>query len=348
MRNEAMANHLSVTEASESDASWSAPERERTQILLDSIFPLDQLFDRGRTLARKSGTLSEQAQELRSLSDYALAIARDTHLAEYDPAKNQQDRLREAEHEKHMRERDEAELALRYANAEVGERQDELAQITTGMPEPHVSLWTAFFAATVLALSVAPTLHDRFFFGLGDQVLAWLFSGVAASTIGALITWALVGSIATVGQRTAANVLGMLAGVGIGIANGAIRLADASNRDEYLFAAGLTLLEISTVVFLEWLARGLRGLYLQWFEHQGVLSAAKSRVEAVIKKRDSRKEEVQTLQQNINDHMRYVESRWVRHNKVADIESAAVKAIINGYQQGLAENLGRVRGLKEA
>src|SRR6202035_1687055 len=105
----------------------------------------------------------------------------------------------------------------------------------------------------VVTLTVAPTLHDFIFRTVDDDLLAQFFSFLSAGCVGALISWAILS-----GRRTLWRWMGLTAGIAMGLGLGIVRLAAAEGATELLFAIGLTVVEVSVVLLLEWYALGLR------------------------------------------------------------------------------------------
>jgi hypothetical protein len=196
-------------------------------------------------------------------------------------------------------------------------------------------------AIITINISIAPTLHDRFFYTLGDDLLAWLASLVGAGFVAALLTLAII-----TGRRTIVHWIGLAAGVGVGIALAVIRLSTAENTGECMFALGLTIFEVAAVLLLEFAASGLRDAEDKW------TPARKSEDEA-IKLRDAAQGDLnrwtsrlEEINKAVRDHICYVEDRATRNLQVSELESVAMKAVLDGYNAGITENLGRILGVR--
>lgn len=319
---------------------------EKFQSLLKSLLPIDDLYEKGRQRARLSCAEKRLPEDLQILEDYARAAALDVHTEPYDPNQNEQDRLREAYYKKRLDDRAESEKALMdVARPRVRDQEAILAALRKNLVQPKLSQVIMIAAVLVISLSVAPTLHDRFFLDLDDPLLAWAISTAGAAFVATFITWSLVGAVATTGKRSITNIGGLVAGIGISVATGILRITEAQTWNEYVFAIALTLVEAFTVVFLEWHAIGLRSNYRQWFEYQQELAKGTAELEAAQADCSRWEEGLAGINKDINSHISYVEERWIRHHKVADLELLAVKAIIDGYDQGIAEVKGRRLGL---
>ena len=140
--------------------------------------------------------------------------------------------------------------------------------------------------------------------------------------------------------------VGLFAGIGVGIALGAIRLSTAENISECTFAAGLTVFEIAAVLLLEWVARSLSEAENTWGETKKVEDEAVQLHEvarADLGRWTSRLEEIN---QAVRNHLAYVEERSTRNLQVSELESVAVKAALDGYNAGIGENVGRILGVR--
>jgi hypothetical protein len=119
----------------------------------------------------------------------------------------------------------------------------------------------------------------------------------------------------------------------------------AQTIEEYAFAIGLSLLEVFAVLMLDWVAKGLRAGHREWTEYQQIIAPATEEVRAARSDLQPWEQRLSSLSDAIQRHIAYVEERWIRHHKIADFELAAVKTIVDGYDQGIAENKGRRLGL---
>jgi hypothetical protein len=133
--------------------------------------------------------------------------------------------------------------------------------------------------------------------------------------------------------------------VGLGLC--LVRLAGCESWTEALMPAGLTVLEIGVVLLLEWHASGLRPRHGEWRARNDAIDKATRDRQAARDLLGERRARVEAMTASIDGHIRYVERRRICNAKVGDIESAAVKAVRDGYHAGLAENRGRARGLRK-
>ena len=297
------------------------------------------LFALGLNRAQQSGTTEPRPDDIRSLEAHARAMARDTYRDKFDPKHNFHDRMMESEYQKLLIDRKAAEDTEQHASANVRDAEDKLARTPKAGVKPTVHPLLVTAAILVLAVTVAPTLHDFVFYGL-DDLLAWFLAFVSSAFVGALITCAILN-----GRRTAWQWLGMAAGIAMGLGLGLLRLSSASETSEVLYAMSFTIVEIAVVVLLEWFALGLRNSEDLW----NVCHTAESEAIAHLENAQAELSRCQTRIKNqnnaISEKILYVEDRHNRNLNVTELESLAVKAVLDGYNAGISENIGRVRGV---
>ncbi len=155
------------------------------------------LFSLGRNRALQSGTTEPLAEDIAALENHARAAAQKTHRDKFDPTKIAHDRMREAEYKKWLADRKDAESAEAEAAANARDAEQRLAETPKAGAKPITQLPLVIFAAFVITLTVAPTLHDLIFFNLEDDLLAHFFSFLSAACVGSFISWAIL-----TGRRT--------------------------------------------------------------------------------------------------------------------------------------------------
>jgi hypothetical protein len=298
------------------------------------------LFHLGRNRALQSGTTQPRPDDIRSLEDHARAMAKDTYRDRYDPAQNVHDAMHQAEYEKNLARREEAEETEQHAAANLRDAEARLALAPKAGPKPvaHPLLVAAFIVA--ITLTVAPTLHDSVFHTLPDDLLTWFFALLSAAFVGGMLTLAILHC-----RRTRWTWIGVAAGVILGIGLGAVRLSSAEGAGEAMFAVGLTLMEIAAVWLLEWLASGLRTNEAEWMERRNAETEALSYRDAAQVDFTRRQVRVKELTQAIVNTISFVENRHNRNIHIAELEAVAIKAVLDGYNAGIAENIGRIRGV---
>lgn len=332
------------------DEEANAPERHPLPNPLDGVVSASDhgsvlgmqtgLFHLGRNRAFQSGTTESLQEDIRSLKDHARAMARETYRDRYDPSANVHDAMHQKEYERALVQRSEAEKGEQHAAANLRDADTILALTPKAGNKPAASpiLVAAFIIA--ITLTVAPTLHDALFLTIGDDLLAWFFSALCAAFVGTMLTLAILS-----GRRTVWTWVGVGAGVILGLGLGAIRLAAAEGAGQVAFGLGLTVVEIAAVLLLEWVASGLRASDEAWL----VLHAAENQA---IAKRDAAQVDLTRRQTRINElrdaianKIAFVEDRHNRNIHIAELEAVAIKAVLDGYNAGIAANVGRVRGV---
>jgi hypothetical protein len=298
------------------------------------------LFRLGHSRALASGTTAPKAEDLQSLEDHARAMAQETFREKFDPDQNTHDRMHQAEYEKALAQRDDAEKGEQVATANLRDAEEDLARTPKAGPKPALHPWLLAAFVMVFAITVAPTLHDFIFHTLSDDLLVWVFSVIFGSSVGCVLTWAILS-----GRHTRLTWIGVGAGVVLGLGLLAVRLSSADGVDEVLLAVGLTIVEIAAVLLLEFLAHGLRGKGADW----NVRFAAES---GALAQRDSCQQDLTRWQarvkekhQSVMEKIALVEDRFNRNIHIEELEQTAMKAVRDGYNRGIAENIGRIHGV---
>ncbi len=306
-----------------------------------SIFEMQTgLFNLGRNRARESGTTESRREDVLALTEHARAMARQTYRDKYDPKQNAHDAMHEAEYRRDLVRRDEAEKAEAHAAANLRDADIKLARTPKAGDKPtaHLLLVAAFIVA--ITLTVAPTLHDALFSTLGDEMLAWFASMLSAAFVGGMLTLAILG-----GRRSTWTWVGVGAGLLLGAGLGAVRLSSAQGAGEVWFAIGLTVVEMAAVLLLEWLASGLRNSEDEWQIKHAAETGAMAARDAAQADLDRWKARIRELNDAIASKIAFVEDRHHRNIHIAELEAVAIKAVLDGYNAGIAENIGRVRGV---
>lgn len=304
------------------------------------------LFDHGRKRAELSRDVEPKEHDLRGLEEHAEAMANEAYREPYDPEKNEEHKLREAEYQALKGTQPEAELAVSFAEADVAKLEDEMSQAKSNMRPPTKPQVLMVSAVAGLALTIAPTLHDYVFITMKDDVSNWAISLLSAMIYGVFITWGLLDSDDEGGRRTVRNWLGLAGGIGVPVGLGILRSANAVGAAEILFAVALTIVEIGIVLLLESRAVTLRVAYQEWAAQQAVLRDITIRLEAARMNLDRCKEKLEDINKAITNHIRLVEELSVRNFNIEKIKADAIKAVRDGYFEGLAINRGYLRGVR--
>lgn len=304
----------------------------------------EDLFTHGKQRAMARGTLEPNTEDVSALESHASAIARESHRDVYDPTQHIHDQLLDDEYKKKLSDRAEAEQGEKYAVATLREREEEAAKAQAGDPPPERSLALPIAAVVAIMITVAPTLHD-FVFIMADDFMSWMFSLLSGLALGVLITLMILGDVDSSNERTTANWVGLSAGIFMGLALGALRVKGAVNNSDYIFAAAMTVLELGIVIGLEGIAMSRRAEQQKWVAQKATADQANARLEMAKVNLQRCKDQVKELNNAINGHINYVEEREVRYLRINEIEAAALKAVRDGYQAGVAENRGRILGI---
>ncbi|MGH9345006.1 MAG: hypothetical protein ACRD19_14750, partial [Terriglobia bacterium] len=298
------------------------------------------LFQLGHNRALQSGTTEPRTYDIHALEDHARAMAKDTYRDRYDPDKNAHDAMHHAEYTRTVAQRDEAEIGEQHASANLRDAEGVVARAPNAGPKPAAKPLLVATFIVALALSIAPTLHDSVFHTIPDDLLAWFASLVSAGFVGGMVTLAILG-----GRRTKLTWIGVAAGVVLGLGLGAVRLSSAEGAGEVLFALGLTIMEIAVVLLLEWLASGLRASEAEWLPQHLAESQALAAREAAQADLERWQARVKELNDAIAAKIAFVEDRHNRNIHIAELEAVAIKAVLDGYNAAIAENVGWIRGV---
>lgn len=297
------------------------------------------LWELARRRALESGATGPCEGDLRALQEHALAMARQTYRDRYDPTANPHDAMHQAEYQNKMAQREEAEKGEAHALANLRDAETKAAQTMAAGPEPTIGGWvTAAFIVAIMA-TVAPTAHDLF--PIDDNWLAWFIALLSSVFVAAMVTFGILS-----GRRTKWAWISVAAGITLGMGLFLVRISAAERVSEILLAAGLTIAEIAAVLLLEALARSLVHEQDDWLGRHAAEEEAINSLEA--KKADVARwqNRIKELLVAIKDDFAYVENRHLSNIGIKELESVAERAVRDGYFHGLAENIGRVRGVR--
>ncbi|HEY2382356.1 MAG TPA: hypothetical protein VGK48_14355 [Terriglobia bacterium] len=298
------------------------------------------LFEIGRNRAIDSAVLKPRELHLNTLREHAAAMAKETRREMFNPDINPEHKLRDDEHNKVLIDREDAEDQVKYAAADVREREQGLAQLAKEeRPTAHI-LMGALIAG--IAVTVTPTIHDYLFSMVEDEALSWLFSFFGSVVLAATVIWAILGSVSATGRKTITNWLGLSAGVLISVGLGLFRISGANGGEEKVVAIGLTILEVGMVVLAEWVAIGLREHVHEWTGKHSERIRAEAELDAALAENNRRIDHLKDLNNKIQAHVAYVEDLSLRNMHLAELIETATKAIVDGYHDGIAFNRGKV------
>lgn len=297
------------------------------------------LYSHGRNRALQSGTVESRPEDVAALTEHARAMARQTYRDRYDPSQNVHDAMHEAEYKRLLGQRVDAETAAQHAGANLRDAEKKLADAPKAGPKPHVHplLIAAFTVA--ICLTISPTLHDLV--ATSDDMLAWFLATLSSALVGFMVTWAILS-----GRRSKWEWIGLAAGVSLGIGLCFVRLSATGDAGDKGIAVGLTIVEVATVLLLEWLASGLRTRDAEWLQKHAVEAQAAAAREVAVADCSRWKDKVNELNEAIDGKIAFVENRHNRNIHLPELEGVAIKAVMDGYNSGLTENIGRLRGVQ--
>lgn len=338
--NRASAAHARVAA---SDTETNAAQSE----VIDVVIKMhSDLVDYGRKRAELSRDVEANLNDLRSLEEHAEAMANEAYREPYDPENNEEHKLREAEYQKLNGIRPEVELALSYAEADTAKLVDEASKVQSNMKAPMAQQVLMVSAVAGLALTIAPTLHDYVFITMKDDILNWAISLLSATVYGVFITWGLLDSDDEGGRRTARNKMGFAGGIVVPVGLGILRAANAVGLAEILFAVALTIVEVGIVVLLEARAASLRVAYQDWAAQQAAFQDVTTRLEQARSHFLGCNRKLEEINEAIDSHIRLVTELTLRNYNIEKVKADAVKAVRDGYFDGLAINRGYLRGVR--
>jgi hypothetical protein len=298
------------------------------------------LFRLAYNRALASGTTVARAEDIQALDDHALAMAKETFREKFDPEQHTHDAMHQAEYERSLAQREDAERGEQQAGANLRDSEQALALAPKAGPKPKISNWLLAAFMVVFSITVAPTLHDSVFHTFPDDLLAWLVSSVCSAFVGAMLCWGILG-----GRQSKWSWIGVSAGVALGIGLLAVRLSSTDGAGEVWFAIGLTVVEIAAVLLLEFLARDLRAKDAEWNVKHAAEAEALAHRDACQQDLSRWQARVREKHQGVIDKIALVEDRFNRNIHIEELEQAAVKAVRDGYNRGVAENIGRIHGV---
>jgi hypothetical protein len=301
------------------------------------------LFKHGHDRAISSGALAPNKADEETLQEHAQAMAREAYREAFDPTKHPQDEMLDTEYRKNLSDRADAEHGAKFAEADVSQREEDLARAHPGSPPPKPPPALIVAAIVATTITVAPTLHDTVFL-MDDDFISWTLSLACGLFVGLLIALMIVGDTDATGHRSITNWIGLSAGILVSLALGALRVGAAKTVGDLVFAAGMTVLELGIVLALEGVATRRRAAMSEWSARNSVAEKATAALDAAKARLERWKERLGVLNQAITHHINYVGERALRNMHIDQIEATAFKAVRDGYLAGIADNRGHVLG----
>jgi hypothetical protein len=132
------------------------------------------------------------------------------------------------------------------------------------------------------------------------------------------------------------------AGIAIGIAFLLIRVSSASSMGDYILAAGLTLIELAVVLYLERRAKQLDVETEAWKAQARSYQQLRELAQAADVEMQRRQSRVDEIDGKIDSHIEKL-SQDRALSDLATLERAALNGIQAGYSAGNAANRGKPR-----
>lgn len=274
------------------------------------------------------------------LREHARAIAEDACRENFNIDESLHDRTRHEEFEKCREEIIEAKEALLNEKSKLKGTESIAVKAKAQVPPtPEFPIAIVVVAIPLITLTVAFALYDSFIASLGF-ILALTFSLMAGLCWGAFIAYLLLHNYnSDETERGWKNWFGLIAGIGMAIALGFIRLSQSSWEFRWL-VIGLTLLEIFIVIGLDFFAQAYRQSLGEYHRKLMLGNEAGGEVEATTAEIKRRQDRVNELQSNIDDHLFYLDERELRAKQRTQFIESAEKAVIDGYYAAIAKNKG--------
>lgn len=339
-------NNHSQNLVKESRSQNSSPRKTDSIKHGRTLYSFKELFKLGYQRAISSGKTESDEKDIETLSHHAAAMAKETYCEKYSPDKLSHDGLREKEFQHLLTEREGAEKASKFASIEVKEKDAEASQLSIDTEKPRAQSWIMWTATLVLSLTLAPAFHDFVFFTLFDDLLNWLFSLIAGCSIGAFLAYSIGNNVEADEGKKLLRLGGLIGGITIAVGLGILRLAGSEEFGGKILAVGFTLIEVGIILVLELVGKGVRKKYQNWLPLFETYNKALAALDAAKKELTRRLQKIDEINLAINDHISYVEQRNTNNKRVEEIEAVAVRSVVDGYSQGLAENAGRLLGVK--
>jgi hypothetical protein len=327
-------NHLSnVVEMGSSDASVG-----------DSSFTLPfltGLFNLGRQRAINAGIVRMTDEFLQPLEEHARGIARESTRAKFDPAAHLHDKMQYDEYERALISRDEARIGEDHAVARLREDKaalDATKRVGVRPSRPSVLL---VISVAMMAVSLTATCHDRLMPAGMEPLLSLVLSMIVGTLLAAAPVYAIFH-----GRNSKQRRMGIIVGILFAIALFSVRIAGAETSGEVLYSAGWAVLELVGVLLAEYISQAHRKAEVEWEEDHHREVAALAAVESSREDIERWRDRIIAAQREIDRISAVVNDRNSRALRVQEIEVLCVKSIRDGASDGVAHNLGVVRGLK--
>lgn len=236
-------------------------------------------------------------------------------------------------------------MGVKHTKAELNRRKDEEAKVKAKVPaKPEFPIFSACFGMAVIALTVAPTLHDTIFATFGND-WAWALGILTGVVWGAFVAYSILDGGRDSEKRTLLNWLGVVAAIGLAIALGLIRLMNAADSTDYVVALAFTLLEVFVAIGLEAAAMKFHRQQNDYLAKDAIAKEATELATNVEAELATRQDDVRNLSDKIQRYIDYVSERELRSVQKAELVASAIKAVRDGYNDGIEFNHGKILGV---
>ena len=296
------------------------------------------IFNFGRMTAHATGDSRVNQKRLEAVQEHAKAMAKEQQSQLFAPDTLVHDQIRQEEFERNKQEIPEIEEQIRAGEDDVRKRRNAFGEMGDEPQAVETPWWLAAIATLVIALSVSPTFKDFLFNEGGDSGLLWILSILPGLFAGAVISYCIIGTFRETSSEKILHWFGLSAGILFSVAVGMIRLVGAETDVGLILAIGLALLEISVLLFLEMVGRGLRFRYQEFLEKKTEYDR-RARVYAAAQEELSYwQKRQQELREKIETYTVHILTRESGAHQIETLIDAAVKAVTDGFMLGINEN----------
>jgi len=188
------ANHYFVPEPSGPKEKPSSQAPSQVGVAADATLPwLKELWLFGKDRPISRGSYRWNAEDVKSLIEKAIAEARANSPLPWDPEKNPHDAQLMATRKKLENEEVEAKRKNDDDMGVLEEVEREHANFHRTAQKPVRPIILIILVTLFLALSLAPSFLDGFFYGIDDERLAWMISCILGLVAAGTISYLIVG-----------------------------------------------------------------------------------------------------------------------------------------------------------
>lgn len=302
---------------------------------------LKELWNFARERMLGKGRFISSEDDLKFLEDHSEAIAEANAPLPWDPANNHYDKLREDECVEAKQ--DKAALVKKhdYEVAAAQEAERERANNCRRPRLPRISILMIILTIAFMGFSLTPSFSDGFFFMIADFRVRIIISALAGFLTAGSIVFLIIGEYRST-AKSVNQYVGLIGGLLICLGFGGVRLwASDFSAKGLLIAVVLFIIEAGVIIYLEYIANGLRREYKEYLfdkqerdRHDDIVNTAWAKA-AMTEKMIEEKDII------IQNHHSYVQERISRHGQIATLKKLAKMTVRDGYAAGLAEIEGR-------